>query len=111
MNRWHIPEWLEAEVRARDTACIYCGCSFRSTGQASRRTMPTWEHIVNDARIVTRENIALCCGSCNASKGTKDLAAWLHSSYCRRRGIDAATVAEVARQALRHPPQLLNDRA
>ena len=111
MNRWRIPEWLEAEVRARDTACIYCGVPFRATGQANRRTWPTWEHIVNDARIVTRENIALCCGSCNASKGSKDLAAWLRSPYCRRRSIDAATVAEVARQALRHPPQVVNNRA
>ena len=103
MNRWHIPEWLEAEVRARDTACIYCGCSFRSTGQASRRTMPTWEHIVNDARIVTLENIARCCTSCNASKGAKDLGVWLGSAYCQRRGIAQQFIAEVAKRALANP--------
>jgi hypothetical protein len=24
MNRWRIPEWLEREVRQRDTDCVYC---------------------------------------------------------------------------------------
>lgn len=39
----------------------------------SRKTVATWEHIINDASIVTRENIALCCVACNSSKGTKRL--------------------------------------
>jgi hypothetical protein len=56
----------------------------------------TWEHIINDARIVTRENIALCCAACNASKGTKLLREWLKSTYCKRRGITAHTIARVA---------------
>jgi len=60
----------------------------------------TWEHIINDARIVTRENIALCCAACNASKGTKLLREWLTSSYCKRRGITAHTIARVAVAAL-----------
>lgn len=29
------------------------------------------EHIINDAKIIIRENIALCCCGCNASKGQK----------------------------------------
>jgi hypothetical protein len=101
MNRWHIPEWLEVEVIDRDRRCIYiyCGVEF-VPDPASRRHRPTWEHIVNDARIVTRENIARCCVSCNASKGGKNLAVWLQSRYCRARGITAQTIATVARAAL-----------
>ena len=38
------------------------------------------EHIVNDARIITRENIARCCFGCNASKGNRGLVAWLQSN-------------------------------
>jgi hypothetical protein len=65
-----------------------------------RARVATWEHIINDARIITRENIALCCTSCNASKGTKRLGEWLKSTYCKGRGITADTIARVAVAAL-----------
>jgi len=98
-NRWNIPPPLEQEVLARDKNCVYCG------GPAT-----TWEHIVNDARIVTRENIARCCGPCNSSKGTKDLTVWLESKYCETKGITKDTVAEVVRGALlkKQPGSYLN---
>lgn len=100
MNRWNIPEWLEQEAIARDTHCVYCRASFDQTPlQRSRK--PSWEHIVNDARIVTRENIVRCCVGCNASKGQKTLAAWLESKYCKDRGITAQCIAPVAQAALR----------
>jgi hypothetical protein len=105
MNRWKIPAWLETEVRARDVRCVYCGVVFTSPTAGIRGTVATWEHIVNDARIVTRENIARGCGSCNASKGTKDLLTWLSGPYCRKRGITEHTVAGVVRRALLAPPQ------
>jgi len=55
---------------------------------------------VNDVRIVSRDNIARCCVSCNASKGAKKLSDWLESKYCKKRGITKDTVAEVVRRAL-----------
>ena len=102
MNRWGIPRWLEVEVRERDLTCIYCGILMRDspTADGSRRAVGTWEHIINDASIVTPENIARCCASCNASKGTRLLATWLESNYCKRRGINRNTVAHVVREAL-----------
>ena len=60
----------------------------------------TWEHIINDASIVTRENIARCCVACNASKGPKTLSDWLQASYCKKRGINKETVADVVKSAL-----------
>src|SRR6202030_4548670 len=81
-------------VLARDKNCVYFGGA-----------PTTWEHIVNDARIVTRQNIARCCGPCNSSKGTKDLAVWLQSTYCKTKGITKETVAEVVRRALLNPPK------
>ncbi len=99
MNRWNIPEWLEQEVLARDTACVYCGVVF-SLPAYSRGTKPSWEHIANDAKVVTRENIARCCMSCNASKGAKELRAWLQSKYCERKRIQEGTVASVVKDAL-----------
>ena len=85
MNRWNIPGWLELEAVGRDRRCVYCGVSFEGD-RPSRRDAPSWEHIVNDATIITRENIVRCCG-CNASKGTKSLADWLGTKYCKERGM------------------------
>ena len=104
-NRWNIPAWLEREVTQRDVACVYCGIAF-SDQNAPRRYRPSWEHIVNDARIITIANIALCCIGCNASKGAKDLEVWLSSLYCLQRGITRDSVAPVVRQAIVRRPSL-----
>ena len=98
MNRWNIPDWLEGEVVERDRSCVYCGIVF-TVQSANRRDRASWEHIINDARIITRENIARCCIGCNASKGTKNLVAWLESTYCKTRGITRESMASVVRSA------------
>jgi len=99
MNSWNIPAHIEKAVIERDKKCVYCGVSFSNEPQ-SKKSSPTWEHIINDARIVTAENIARCCFSCNASKGAKELSAWLKSKYCNLKGITKETVAIVIKQAL-----------
>jgi hypothetical protein len=103
MNRWGIPHWLEDEVKVRDKTCVYCGVKLINAVSPGvpRKALATWEHIINDASIITRENIALCCASCNSSKGTKTLADWMRSSYCQRHGINENTVALVVKNALR----------
>lgn len=102
MNRWNIPQWLELVVRERDRQCVYCGVTMldRAPLRGPRNAVATWEHIINDAHIITPENIARCCMDCNASKGAKALAVWIQSAYCRRRGISKTTVAIVVRNAL-----------
>ena len=102
MNRWGIPDWLEEEVKARDKSCVYCGVRLveQMPPRGPRKAIATWEHIINDASIVTRENIARCCVACNSSKGTKKLSDWMQSSYCQKRGISKETVAEVVKKAL-----------
>jgi 5-methylcytosine-specific restriction endonuclease McrA len=102
MNRWGIPEWLEKEVRERDKNCVYCGVQMieKTPIHGSRKPVATWEHIINDANIITRENIARCCAACNSSKGTKKLTDWLRSDYCRDKGITVNTVADVVKRSL-----------
>src|SRR2546422_4658543 len=102
MNKWNIPAWLEIEVRQRDKNCVYCRIPMLELlpADGSRGSVATWEHIINDARIVTRENIARCCASCNSSKGQKKLSDWIQSAYCKTRGVTIDTVSEVVRQAL-----------
>ena len=88
-------------MRARDKNCVYCRVEMlqKVPRGSPRKAVATWEHIINDARIVTRENIALCCAGCNSSKGQKVLADWLQSAYCVSRGINEGTVAQIVRDA------------
>ena len=76
-NQWGIPKSIEELVKVRDTNCVYCGISF-SNPIITHKTRPTWEHIIIDIRINGADNITLCCGSCNASKGAKLLEDWLN---------------------------------
>ena len=96
---------MEKDVIERDKVCVYCGVPF-TTFNRCRKTSPSWEHIVNDVKIVTIENICRCCMSCNSSKGTKDLADWFESAYCKTKGITAETVANVVKMALINPPHI-----
>ena len=98
-NNWNIPEWLEKEVRERDKKCVYCGVEF-TPAKISAKSTASWEHIINDAKIITRENIVLCCRGCNASKGQKQVSEWLQSEYCKERGIGSDTVAPVVKRAI-----------
>lgn len=104
-NKWGIPKETEEYVIKRDLSCVYCGVNF-SIEHKSRKTKPTWEHIVNDIRINSIDNISLCCTSCNASKGAKLLEDWLKSTYCKSKGISKETVAEVIKNAINKPPKL-----
>jgi hypothetical protein len=103
MNNWRIPDWLENEVRARDKTCVYCGVEMlqKVPRGKPRKAMATWEHIINDERIITRENIVLCCSACNSSKREKTLADWLQSTYCADHGVNEHTVAQIVKNALR----------
>lgn len=106
MNKWNIPDWLEKEVISRDTRCVYCSIEFGACG--TRKSKASWEHITNDERIITRENIALCCVSCNASKDAKLLANWINSAYCKNKNITSQSVSEVVKRALLQPPSYTN---
>lgn len=104
-NKWGIPIEVENFVKQRDEICVYCGVNFTSNN-LSRKSKASWEHIVNDIRINGTNNIALCCMSCNASKGANLLEDWLNSDYCKKKGITATSVANVVKEAIEHPPKL-----
>jgi 5-methylcytosine-specific restriction endonuclease McrA len=99
MNNWNIPKYLEKEIIERDKICVYCRVEFGSSEQ-SRKTQASWEHIINDAKIITKENIARCCVACNSSKGIKMLSEWINSKYCKEKGINKDSVAAVIKNAL-----------
>jgi hypothetical protein len=105
VNQWGIPGWLESEVVERDAHCVYCGIKFDPL-TTDRKYKPSWEHIVNDVRITTRQNIARSCIACNASKAAKLLEVWLNSKYCKTKNITKDSVAQVVKDALITPPAL-----
>ncbi len=106
-NRFGIPHDVENRLRLRFTACAYCGQAMRQHAQT--RGCPsdkvTIEHLNRSGPFywsqgLREEDLVLCCGACNSSRGASLLADWLESSYCRERGISAATVAEEVRRYL-----------
>lgn len=97
--KWRISRDLALQVIQRDFQCVYCRHIFAAPYE-DRATCPSWEHIVNDPLLVSLDNIALCCGSCNSSKATKSLRKWLESPYCKRKGITEQSMAMVAINAL-----------
>ena len=79
MNNWSIPEEMELKIKERDKKCVYCGVPLEENIKKGepRGKQGTWEHIINDVKIISYENIARCCSSCNSSKGTKKLSLWI----------------------------------
>lgn len=106
-----IPGDIEAEIRARDALCVYCRAEMKEHSGA-KGTPPdkaTLEHLSFDGPFywkggLKREDIVMCCGRCNASRGKKRLADWFRSSYCIKRGIGGSTVAEPVKDFLRRHP-------
>jgi hypothetical protein len=94
MNNWNVPANMEKDIRERDKACVYCGVAFTNDKR------PTWEHIINNEKIITYDNIALCCRSCNSSKGARKLSVWINSKYCLNKNITYSNVSKVVRNAL-----------
>lgn len=102
MNSWNIPEEMEKEIMIRDRNCVYCGIQMveKVPRGESRKNAATWEHIINDATIITKDNIARCCSACNSSKGTKKLSDWINSDYCKKNKININTVAPIIKRVL-----------
>lgn len=97
-NRWGITVAVQETVIDRDKRCVYCHTRFKQhvRGRGGRVRMATWEHIDNEGNS-SEHNVALCCCACNSSKGTKALADWFESEYCKAREISTRSVARVVR--------------
>lgn len=94
-RKWGISKELAQKIIQRDTKCSYCGKIF--TPNPNNKDKPTWEHVINDLKIITYQNIVLCCNSCNASKGNKKLRDWLKSAYCKLKNITENSVSDIVK--------------
>ena len=100
-NKYGIPNKDEEEIRARDKICVYC----RKTMKAYPNTKgtpgdkATIEHLNFAPPFywtdgLKKSDLVICCGSCNASRGKKELLNWFKKQYCLDRNINKDTVAE-----------------
>ena len=101
-NNWNIPDWLEKKVKDRDKLCVYCRVKMKEYPRAKGTPgdKATFEHIDNDG-LPSEENIAMCCASCNSSKGVKKLLDWFCSYYCQEKSIGRETVANIIKAYIR----------
>jgi len=109
-NNFRIPDLLEKKIRERDKQCVYCHSSMnaypiKKDGKWSHnkfKTAATIEHF--DDEIIynpPEEKLAICCMSCNTSRGAKELKEWFNLPYCKKRGINKDTVANVVKKYLK----------
>jgi hypothetical protein len=95
-----------AELAARDVDCVYCRKPMIYPYSVNdRKNSSTIEHLNFDGPFhrsegLQTEDIVMCCGSCNSSRGAKTLSDWFESRYCIEKNISADTVAEPVRSYL-----------
>jgi 5-methylcytosine-specific restriction endonuclease McrA len=108
-NYYGIPLTIVRTLRARDRRCVYCGRAMRAHRhtRGTPGNKATIEHLNHRARWgeSSLDNLAICCGTCNSSRGNKPIAAWFASTYCDKHHITARTVAPVVKQFLRQHPR------
>lgn len=104
-----IPQKQLDVIFARDKACVYCHKQMITPYDITNRSNSvTIEHLNHRADWDSVQDfvsnntpvysiIALCCGSCNSSRGSKSLSEWFQAEYCRMRNIEQSTVSEVVR--------------
>jgi hypothetical protein len=106
-NQFGIPRDVETRLRQRFKTCAYCRQPMQE--HAGVRGCPkdkvTIEHMNWDGPFywadgLKEEDLVLCCGSCNSSRGKKTLLEWFASDYCKQKGITANTVADEVKQYL-----------
>ena len=61
---------------------------------AWRGDWATIEHLNHLPPWDNPKTIAICCSSCNSSRGNKLITEWFESSFCKEKGINAQTVGQ-----------------
>ena len=103
-NAYDISFELETFIRRKYKNCIYCGIKLKNS-KKNYHDKATIEHIDNIVRHRTKDNLAMCCNSCNASKGKLPLWNWLRKGYCIKKDVKTE-MAPIARNFLRkHRPK------
>ena len=98
MNKYGLPENQLEEIRARDTKCIYCHKTMNQPSSGGfRGDWATIEHLNHLPPWNNPDTVAICCGSCNSSRGIMPICKWFEIPYCINKDINIETVANPVR--------------
>ncbi len=105
-TNYGIPQEKLDEVEKRDTDCVYCHKKYNLRNKGDSKSIEHLNHIqeVDSVGKFIYEGkpistiIAICCGSCNSSRGAKSLLSWFKEPYCIKNNINENTVAEVVKK-------------
>ncbi|MEM2138112.1 MAG: hypothetical protein QW568_03425 [Candidatus Anstonellaceae archaeon] len=106
MTSFGIPNGELLKIRERDKNCVYCHKEMLYPFVSGRQgDCATIEHLNFDGPFYWEdglqiEDIVLCCGSCNSSRGTKKLSDWFRTKYCIDKNINENTVADPVKEYL-----------
>jgi len=111
-NKFGIPNNELLKIHARDKKCVYCHKLMINPFDSSNYSdSATIEHLSpfkpfywNEGMKI--ENIAICCGSCNSSRGSMRVLDWFKTKYCTTRNINANTVADPVKKFLNKQKKL-----
>jgi hypothetical protein len=107
MNKFGIPEKELKKIIKRDKNCVYCHKRMIYPYDVNnRKDSATIEHLNFNGPFywdkgLKAEDIVICCGSCNSSRGKKRLHDWFKTSYCRNREISEKTVSKPVKTYLK----------
>lgn len=102
-NKYGIPEEDLKKIKARDKTCVYCQKTMINHGaEGWRGDWATIEHLNFLPPWNNPATVAICCWSCNSSRGNKKLLDWFKAPYCIERNINEETVEEPVKEYLYH---------
>ena len=106
-NKFGIPKKELQKIRTRDKKCVYCHIEMIFPYDINnRKDSATIEHLNFDGPFywdkgLKAEDIVICCGSCNSSRGIKKLQDWFKIQYCIIRNINQNTVSNSVKEYLK----------
>jgi len=94
-NKYGLSEDRLSEIRKRDKSCVYCHKTMLSSGSCGfRGDWATIEHLNHLPPWNNADTVAICCGSCNSSRGNKTILEWFDTNYCIEKNINTKTVKQ-----------------
>lgn len=109
-NKYGIPSENLKNIRERDKCCVYCHKIMTEPSCGGwRGDWATIEHLNYLPPWNNPNTVAICCGSCNSSRGIKKLSDWFKSSYCLERNINEKTVAKPVQEYIKYIENFIDE--
>jgi hypothetical protein len=98
-NNYGLPNDELESIFKRDKTCVYCHKTmFDHLANSKRSDWYTIEHLNYLPPWNNPTTVAICCWSCNSSRGNKKLIDWFKTAYCVSKNINEETVTEIVRK-------------